>query len=266
MRYTFFPGLAACFLIALVLSFTSCISSKKVVYLNNLQDSTMASIQTAQVEFQSKIQVNDQLWVSVGGSNATDLIALNSGGGSGQGVTAAITSGGNTGMLGHLVEADGSIMIPYVGKVKVVGLTRLQLEDTLTRLYKDYTQNPVVTVKFLNYTFSVLGEVSRSGRFSMPTERTTILEAISMAGDITVLGKRENVLVIREVNGERQMGRLNLLSKDIFNSPYFYLKTNDIVYVEPVSTKFIARTGITQYLSIIAVGVSLILTIINVSK
>jgi polysaccharide export outer membrane protein len=100
----------------------------------------------------------------------------------------------------------------------------------------------------------------------MPTERTTILEAISMAGDITVLGKRENVLVIREVNGERQMGRLNLLSKDIFNSPYFYLKTNDIVYVEPVSTKFIARTGITQYLSIIAVGVSLILTIINVSK
>jgi polysaccharide export outer membrane protein len=100
----------------------------------------------------------------------------------------------------------------------------------------------------------------------MPTERTTILEAISMAGDITVLGKRENVLVIREVNGERQMGRLNLLSKDIFNSPYFYLKTNDIVYVEPVNTKFIARTGITQYLSIIAVGISLILTIINVSK
>ena len=87
-----------------------------------------------------------------------------------------------------------------------------------------------------------------------------------MAGDMTDLGKRDNVMVVREENGERKFARVNLLSKDIFNSPYFYLKTNDMVYVEPVKAKFISRTGVPQYLSIVAVGLSLILTIINLRR
>jgi polysaccharide export outer membrane protein len=136
----------------------------------------------------------------------------------------------------------------------------------LTELFRDYTKEPIVNVRFLNYNFSILGEVNRSGRYNMPTERLTILEAISIAGDITDLGRRDNVVVIREINGERQMARVNLLSKDIFNSPYFYLKTNDVVYVEPVKARFVSRTGVPQYLSIVAVGLSLILTIINLRK
>ena len=113
----------------------------------------------------------------------------------------------------------------------------------------------------------MLGEVNgRGGHFSMTNERMTILEAISMAGDISELGRRDNIMVIREVNGERKVARVNLLSKDIFNSPYFYLKTNDVVYVEPVKAKFINRSGIPQYLTIVAVGLSLLLTIINLRK
>jgi polysaccharide export outer membrane protein len=100
----------------------------------------------------------------------------------------------------------------------------------------------------------------------MTTERVTVLEAISMAGDISYLGKADNVLVIREQNGERVFAKINLLSKEIFSSPYYYLKTNDVVYVEPVRAKFIARAGVPQYLSLVAVGLSLVLTVINLTK
>lgn len=100
----------------------------------------------------------------------------------------------------------------------------------------------------------------------MVNERTTILEAITMAGDLTDLGRRDNVLIVREVNGQRDFARINLSSKDIFKSPFFYLKTNDVIYVEPVRAKFIARNGIPQYLSILAVGLSLLITIINLRK
>jgi polysaccharide export outer membrane protein len=118
----------------------------------------------------------------------------------------------------------------------------------------------------LNYGFSVLGEVGSPGRFNMINERTTILEALGMAGDINDLGKRENILIIREENGKREFARINLLSKDLFLSPYFYLKTNDVVYVEPVSAKFIARKGFPTYLGIVAGALSLLITIINVTK
>ena len=248
--------------IAAVLQFASCTTTKQVIYMNDLNDTTLGSLRQAQMAFENPIQKNDQLWITVGGSNPMDLIALNSANGLGTAATAAVTP--TTGAaIGYLVEADGSIKIPFVGKVQAEGITRLQLENKLTELFKDYTKNPVVNVRFLNYSFSVMGEVIRGGRFNMVNERTTILEAITMAGDLTDLGKRENVLVVREVNGERNFARVNLLSKDLFNSPFYYLKTNDVVYVEPVKAKFINRTGVPQYLSIVAVGLSLLITIIN---
>ncbi len=251
-------------LIMATFNMSSCTSTKQVVYLYDLKDTTAGSLRDAQIAFENPIQKNDQLWITVGGSNPLDLIALNSGNGTGGASGAAIPTGGSA--LGYLVEADGKIKIPYVGKVQAEGLTRLQLETALTELFKDYTKNPVVNVRFMNYNFSVMGEVKNGGRFTMSNERTTILEAISVAGDLTDLGKRENVLVVREVNGERSFARVNLLSKDLFKSPYFYLKTNDLVYVEAVKAKFINRTGVPQYLSIVAVGLSLLITIINVSK
>jgi polysaccharide biosynthesis/export protein len=246
----------------------SCTTPKQVVYFSNLPDAKKkddtSSLFKAKEGFESPIQKNDQLWIAIGGSNSADLISINSGNGLTSGGAGAL--GGTNSILGYLVEADGKIQLPYIGKVQAEGLSRLQLEAKLTELFRDYTKNPIVNVRFLNYGFSVLGEVNKSGRYNMTNERITILEAISMAGDLTDLGKRENVLVIREQNGERNFARLNLLSKDIFTSPFFYLKTNDIVYVEPVKAKFISRTGVPQYLSIVAVGLSLILTIINLRK
>ena len=255
------------FIVLLAVLFTaiSCTASKKVVYLNDLTTADSTALRTAQNAFETPIQKNDQLSIIVGGSNAPDLMVLNSAGG---GIGAGAMQMGVTGnpMIGYLVEADGKIKIPYIGKVQAEGLTRLQLENTLTEQFKEYTKNPVVNVRFLNYNFSVLGEINNPGRINMTTERVSILEAISMAGDITYLGRSDNVLVVREENGKRSFERVNLLSKNLFKSPFFYLKTNDVIYIEPVKAKFISRSGVPQYLSIVAVGLSLILTIINLRK
>lgn len=253
----FFAGI-----IFIAFNIISCTPSKKVIYLYDLKDSTMGDLRKGQSDFENPIQKNDQLWITVGGSNPLDLVALNSANGTIQG-SSTNTSGAS---IGYLVEADGNIQMPYAGRIHAEGLTRLQLEDTLTQLFKDYTKNPVVNVRFLNYSFSVLGEVNNRGRFTMSNERTTILEAISMAGDLTEFGMRDNILVVREVKGERTFARVNILSKDLFKSPYYYLKTNDVVYVEPVKAKFIARTGVPQWLAIVAVGLSLLYTIVLLSR
>lgn len=250
----------------------SCTAPKKVVYLYNLpdtatvkKDSSMDKLRIAQVSFENLIQKNDQLWITVGGSNIADLMVLNSAIGvpSGAGVNNLLPGSTATGFM---VEADGKVKLPYLGSLQAEGLTRLQFEAFLTEKLKDYTKNPVVNVRFLNYNFSVLGEVAKPGRFNMVTERTTIFDALGMAGDITEMGKRDNILFVREVNGKREFARLNLLSKDIFDSPFFYLKTNDVIYVEPVKTRFIARTGVPQYIGVAAVGISLFITVINLIK
>ena len=145
----------------------------------------------------------------------------------------------------------------------------MQLEDTLTQLLKDYTKNPVVNVRFLNYNFSVMGEVSNKGRFTMQNERMTILEAISMAGDLTEFGKRDNILVIREINGKRNFARVNLLSKNLFNSAttpktqlpvklqYWYMAMTTFNPALPrrvflAAAAWVAVLGYTQHCSLLA--------------
>jgi polysaccharide export outer membrane protein len=251
---------------------TSCTSSKKVIYLNNLQDSLvnskdsvlMNAIASAKYAFDTKIQKNDQLSITFGSSNPADVTVFNSGTVSAGGAIANSLQGNS--VAGYLVESDGNIQLPFLGKVKAEGLTRMELQEQLTKGLGEYTKNPIVNVRFLNYSFSVLGEVQKPGKFSMSSERTTILDAIGLAGDLTSLGKRENILIVREVNGERKFGRVNLLSKDIFASPYFYVQTNDVMYVEPVNVKFASRNGVTQYLGVIAVSLSLVLSLISLTK
>ena len=243
---------------------TSCTASKKVVYLNDLSVADSTTFRNAQIVFETPIQKNDLLWITVGGSNTPDLITLNSALGMPGGGGSTNTQGGAN--IGYLVEADGTVKLPYLGKVIAAGLTRQALENYLVEKFKDYTKNPVVNVRYLNNYVTVMGEVYHPGKMQMTTERITILEAIGMAGDLTDYAKRENVLIIREVNGQRSFERVNLLSKSLFASPYFYLKTNDVVYIEPSRVRFINRSGVPQYLSVAAVGLSLLITIINVTR
>ena len=243
----------------------ACTSSRKVVYVNDLSDTSAGSLSRAKYLFETPIQKNDQLSIIVGGSNAEDLLTLNSASGIIPGnAVANLSSNLGTPILGYLVEADGTIKLPYIDKIKAEGLTRSQLENELTEKFKAYTKNPVVNVRFLNYRVTVMGAVNKPGTFSIPNERITVIEALGLAGDLNMAGKRENILVIREFNGARDFGRLNLLSKDIFNSPYFYLKTNDVVYVEPTPASFVPRERVRTYIPIITGGLSVVLTIVNI--
>lgn len=147
---------------------------------------------------------------------------------------------GNVGYnRGYLVEVDGTINYPLLGKIKVAGLTRREVIDLIEgRLKKEgYIEDPIVTVRFLNFRISVLGEVARPGTYNISSERITLLEALSMAGDLTIYGKRDRVAVIREINGERIILYHDLRSIDVFQSPNYYLKQNDMIYVEPNRVK-----------------------------
>lgn len=141
----------------------------------------------------------------------------------------------------YQVDKEGYIDFPTLGKLKVAGLTRDQLAQMIKDRLANLVPNPVVTVSFVNFKITVMGEVSRPGSFTIKGDRVTILDAVGLAGDLSVFGRRDNILVVREVNGKREIARVDIKSKNIFKSPYYYLQQNDVVYVEPNKAK--ADTG-----------------------
>ena len=146
----------------------------------------------------------------------------------------------NQGMSGYTINKDGNIDFPVLGHIHVAGMTREEIALCIKEelISKNLVKDPVVTVEFMNLTVSVLGEVANPGRFNIDKDRLTLLDALSMAGDLTVYGKRENVLVQREENGKKTLYRVNLNSGyDLYASPVYYLQQNDIVYVEPNSVR-----------------------------
>ncbi|MCH5598718.1 polysaccharide biosynthesis/export family protein [Niabella ginsengisoli] len=134
---------------------------------------------------------------------------------------------------GFQVDENGAVNLPILGKQNLAGLTRKEAQDMLTTEVAKTAKDPIVNVKFLNYKVTVIGEVTRPGSFTIPDERVNVLEALGMAGDMTPFSVRDSVLVIREKDGVRSMQRINLNDKNVFNSPYFYLQQNDVVYVQP---------------------------------
>nr|WP_293834824.1 polysaccharide biosynthesis/export family protein [uncultured Arsenicibacter sp.] len=134
---------------------------------------------------------------------------------------------------GYLVDNSGQIELPLLGKVVVNGLTTNQASDKIREQLKTYLKEPTVNIRNTNFRISVLGEVNRPSLFSIPNEQITLPEALGLAGDISVYGRRDNVLIIREENGKKIFGHLDLGRRDLFKSPFYYLRPNDIVYVEP---------------------------------
>lgn len=137
----------------------------------------------------------------------------------------------------YLVDPDGNIDVPMIGTVQARGLTVTELRDEIKSRLSTYLRDPIVNVRFGHLKFSILGEVKNPGSFSVPEERVTALEALGLAGDITNYGNRTNILVIRETAGQREFGYLNLQDRGVFQSPYFYLRPNDVLYVEPTKAK-----------------------------
>jgi polysaccharide export outer membrane protein len=137
------------------------------------------------------------------------------------------------------VGSNGHIEIPLIGSIKAAGLTKTQLKDAILKQLEEkrLLLDPVVDIRFLNYDVTVLGEVSRPGVMTVPSERISLLKAIGIAGDITPYGKKENVMIIREIDGKKVVTRVNLNSSTFLQSPYYYLQPNDVVYVETTSNR-----------------------------
>lgn len=137
----------------------------------------------------------------------------------------------------YLVDVSGDIEFPILGKMHLAGLTVEQARDTFKQQLSRYIAQPIVHLRWLNFKVTVLGEVSHPATYTLPERSVTVLEAIGLAGDLTNYGNRKNILVIREQNGSREFGRVDLQDRAVFASPYFYLKQNDVVYVEPLRQK-----------------------------
>jgi polysaccharide export outer membrane protein len=158
---------------------------------------------------------------------------------------------------GYLVDNSGNIQFQSLGLVYVEGLTKQQLSDSLSARLKIYLTNPYCTIRLLNYKITIMGEVLKPNAYNIPNERINILEAIGLAGDVTLYGRRDNVKVIREINGTRQIARLDLRRQDIFKSDYFYLQQNDVVIVDQLKNKQQASDQVTtRNIGIIATLVS----------
>ncbi len=183
-------------------------------------------------------------------------------------------SGGTTGSGGsgvseptYLIDEEGNIDFPVLGKLEIAGLTRIQVKDLIKEKLKVYINDPIVSVRLKNFKFTVIGEVSNPGSYTIPNERVTIIEALGMAGDMTIKGKRGNVMVIRESEGVNTYHRVDLTSKTIFESPVYYLAQNDVLYIEPNNSQ--VRTSKTNnntfgiVLSVIGVALSALAFIVR---
>lgn len=151
-----------------------------------------------------------------------------------------ISTGTNRGMSGYTVDSKGDINFPVLGKIHIQGMTREEVASYIKQELQshDLVKDPVVTVEFMNLTFSVMGEVNHPGRYNIDKDHVTILDALSQAGDLTIYGKRERVLVLRYEGGKQRVYGVNLCSGDhIYSSPVYYLQQNDVVYVEPNDTR-----------------------------
>jgi len=157
---------------------------------------------------------------------------------------ASIGSGATT-APGYQVDEKGDIVFQGLGKLHVEGLTKAELKDTLDSRLKEYLKNPYYNIRFLNYKFTMLGEITKPGVISIPGERVNLLEALALSGDMTFYGRRDNVLVIRESNGQREWARLDLTKPEVVTSPYFYLQQNDVVIVEATNKKASASDVVT---------------------
>jgi polysaccharide export outer membrane protein len=166
---------------------------------------------------------------------------------------------------GYLVSQDGFIEFPALGKIMAAGLTKQKLKEDITEklVNSKLLIDPIVTVRFLNYRVTVLGEVARPTVVTVPNERISILEAIGLAGDITIYGKRDNVLLIREEKATKVIKRINLNSSEILSSPYYYLKSNDVVYVEPNNAKIVGASNTRQLLPTILSALSFVAIILT---
>ncbi|MBK6996144.1 MAG: polysaccharide biosynthesis/export family protein [Lewinellaceae bacterium] len=214
-----------------LLSLASCVQHKQLVNFSE-GSAFPAGAQPISVVADVRIQPDDLLEIGVYAEDPVAVAPFTL-----QGIGARTKEENNVTGNNYLVDQAGDIEFPVLGKIHLSGLTVEQARDTFKQKLTRYISNPIVNVRWLNFKFTVLGEVSRPATYTLQERSVTVLEAVGLAGDLTNYGSRKTSSVIREQDGKREFGRVDLQDRNVFNSPYFYLKQNDVVYVEPLKQK-----------------------------
>jgi polysaccharide export outer membrane protein len=217
----------------LALFLLSCADRKNVVYYQNI-DTAVSPQKTNSYEV--KFQPDDLLMIVVSAEDPEIAIPFNL---STVSLPSALgnSARGQETIQSYLVDSEGKINFPVLGQLKVSGLTRTELLQLLKEKIGQYIKNPIINLRIMNFKISVQGEVVAPGTYSFASERITLIEAISMAKDLTIYGKRDNILIIREIDGVKSIHRVDITKADFINSPYYFLAQNDVIYVEPIKTK-----------------------------
>jgi polysaccharide export outer membrane protein len=254
MKHLLFPGrrylpifLPAMMFVTIFCS--SCGNTRSLIYMQGKFDTA----QLSKISYKEPIiQKGDILNIIVYSDNPEATKIYNqslittagsslAGGGQGASPGGGALGGNSPGGGGYLVDENGNIEFQGLGLIHVDSLTRSALKDTLSARLKDQLTNVYFVIRFLNYRFTMLGEVTKPGSYGIPGDRISLLDALGLAGDLTFYGRRDNILVIRETLGTRQFARLDLTKPEILASPFFYLQPNDVVIVEPTRAKVAAN-------------------------
>jgi len=245
---------------------SSCVSNKKIAYFQDIQSVNQAKLDSAITFTEPVIQPDDILSINVFTLNLQNGAIVNQ-------AASTPTLGGNTNTslatqnTGFLVDKNGEIELSLIGKLKVAGLTTYQARELIRDKASEVYKQPNVQLRFANFKVSVLGEVTSPSAYTLPNEKVTVLDALSLAGDLTIYGRRDNILIVRDNNGKKEFARLDLNSSKIFNSPFYYLKQNDVIYVEPNKRKVSASNSAQiQTIGVIASVISVIVLAISSFK
>ncbi len=236
-------------------SLTSCVNLKKSTYFYDTQDTKFMN-KVKQIE--SVLEKNDLLSITVSSINpeAAEIFNMSNA----NQARSSTVSGTTAQVAGYLVDTDGNISFPVIGKIKAEGKTKKQLRDEI--IYELENRKlliePIVDIRYLNFKVSVLGEVKNPAVMTIPDEKISLLEALGLAGDITIYGNRQNVVLIREEDtGAKTLKRIDLTTNELFDSPYYYLKSGDILYVETNKNRVASTSAVTQWIPLVISALSL---------
>lgn len=233
----------------------SCASRKKMAYYQNIGDIVQGS--ESSQNYEPVLEADDQIKIIVVAENQEVASPFNV---SRTDAKSGVSTPGQETNI-YLIDNQGYIQFPVIGKIKLGGLTKSQAVAEMNSVLRKYVTEASVTISILNYKVTVQGEVARPGTFNVQSERLTLPEALAMAGDLTIYGKRENVMIVREKLGKKTVERVDITKADFINSPYYYLAQNDLIYVEPNRAR-INSSKTDPNVGIIISSVSLLITII----
>lgn len=248
------------------IAFSGCVTQKQMTYFRQVDSTTADSINRVfEAQIDPVVKAGDALSITVSALDQEAVVPYNlptvvySAPGSSQLTT-------TPSLQYYTVGADGNIDFPVLGKIQVLGLRTPEVANLIKQKLSSQLVDPMVIVQLINAKVTVMGEVNRPGQYTMTNGRMTLLDALGAAGDLSIYGKRDNILITRETNGKLEFHRLNLNSEELFTSPYYYLQQNDVIYVSPNKVRAVSSQNIGLWLSMVstvASAATVIVTVVN---